>query len=140
MKTIGVFLIGVSAAVVVAGQAARTVWDGVYTDAQAARGKTLYVNHCAVCHQEGLQGADLAPALKGEEFLLQWSDRTMFELIDRVATTMPQDAPGTLTPQENADIVAYVLQVNKLPAGAGELPSDAATLKAIAITKQAAAR
>ena len=116
-------------------QASKSVWNGVYSEAQATRGKTLYVNSCAACHQEGLQGADLAPALKGDEFLLRWSDRSMFEFVDRVATTMPQDTPGSLNPQENADIVAYVLQVNRFPAGQDELPSDAAAQKAIAITK-----
>ena len=116
-------------------QASKSVWNGVYSETQATRGKKLYVNSCAACHQEGLQGADLAPALKGDEFLLRWSDRSMFEFVDRVATTMPQDTPGSLNPQENADIVAYVLQVNRFPAGQDELPSDAAAQKAIAITK-----
>lgn len=111
------------------------MWDGVYSDAQAGRGKKGYITHCAACHNEGLQGGDLAPALKGEEFLLQWNDKSMFELVDRIQKTMPQDNPGGLTAQENADIVAYMLQVGRFPSGAGELPADAAALKAIAITK-----
>jgi mono/diheme cytochrome c family protein len=113
----------------------KTVWDGVYSEAQATRGKTLYITNCAACHNEGLQGGDLAPALKGEDFLLRWNDKPMSELVDRIAMTMPQDAPGTLKPQENADIVAYMLQANKMAAGAADLPSDAAALKAITITK-----
>ena len=117
-------------------QASKNVWNGVYSETQAARGKKLYVNSCAACHQEGLQGADLAPALKGDEFLLRWFDRSMFDFVDRVATTMPQDTPGALSLQENADIVAYMLQVNRFPTGQDELTSDAAALKAIAITKQ----
>ena len=124
-----------AAAAAGAAQSARTVWDGVYTDAQAGRGKKLYIASCAACHQEGLQGADLAPALKGDEFLLLWNDRLTSELVDRVATTMPQDAPGTLSPEANADIVAYMLQVNRFPTGTAELPADSAAQKTISITR-----
>ena len=137
MKTVAL-LTGALASValsIAAAQTTKSVWDGVYSEAQAGRGKKSYITSCAACHNEGLQGGDLAPALKGEEFLLKYNDKPMFELVDRIATTMPQDDPGTLKPQENADIVAYVLQVNRIPAGASELPSDAAAQKAIAITK-----
>jgi mono/diheme cytochrome c family protein len=118
----------------VAAQSARSVLDGVYSDEQGARGKKLYVESCASCHQEGLQGADLAPALKGEDFILKWAGSSMQDFFTKVATTMPADAPGTLTPQVNADIVAFILQVNKFPAGHDELKPDAPLLKAIAIT------
>ena len=113
----------------------KTVWDGVYSEAQAGRGKQLYIASCAACHQESLTGADLAPALKGDEFLLLWNDRTVFELVDRVMKTMPQDAPGTLTLEQNTDIVAYMLSVNRMPAGASELPADAAAQKAVSIVR-----
>jgi mono/diheme cytochrome c family protein len=133
-----VVIIGVAAmawaAAVVSAQG-KTVWDGVYTEAQAGRGKKLYIASCAACHQEGMQGADLAPALKGDEFLLLWNDRSLGELVERVTTTMPQDAPGTLPAQANADIVAYMLQVNRFPTGAAELPTDAAAQKTITITR-----
>ncbi len=119
----------------VAAAQTKNVWDGVYSDAQAGRGKKSYVTHCAACHNEGLQGGDLAPELKGEDFLLRWNDKSMFEFVDRIQKTMPQDNPGGLMPQENADIVAYILQVNKMAAGSTDLPSDEAALKAITITK-----
>jgi mono/diheme cytochrome c family protein len=107
----------------------------VYSDAQAGRGKKGYITHCAECHNEGLQGGDLAPALKGDDFLLQWNDKSMAELFERTQKTMPQSNPGGLMPQETADILAYVLQVNRMPAGQADLPSDAAALKPITITK-----
>lgn len=119
----------------VAAAQTKNVWDGVYSDAQAGRGKKSYVTHCAACHNEGLQGGDLAPELKGEDFLLRWNDKSMFEFVDRIQKTMPQDNPGGLMPQENADIVAYILQVNKMAAGSTDLSSDEAALKAITITK-----
>ena len=49
----------------------------------------------------------------------------------RVQTTMPLTAPGSLTPQQTADVIAYVLSFNKFPAGATELGSDVTTLKAV---------
>jgi mono/diheme cytochrome c family protein len=122
-------------ALVGAAQAGKTAKDGAYTDAQAERGKKSYLMNCASCHQEGLQGADLAPPLKGDDFLLPWSSQTVNDLFERIARTMPADSPGSLRSQTNADIVAYVLQVNKFPAGAEELTADPDAMKAIAIAK-----
>lgn len=119
----------------IAAAQTKTVWDGVYTEAQAGRGKKSYITNCASCHNEGLQGGDLAPELKGESFLLRWNDKSMFEFVDRMQKTMPQDAPGSLSAEENGDIVAYILQVNKMTPGSADLSSDAAALKAITITK-----
>jgi len=127
--------VAVAMTALVSAQANKTVWDGVYSDAQAGRGKRAYIDNCASCHNEGLQGGDLAPELKGESFLLRWNDKSMLELVDRTQKTMPQDNPGGLSPQVNADIIAYVLQVNKMAAGSADLPTDAAALKAITITK-----
>lgn len=135
MRLVAALGMAAAAVVVVAGQSGRTVWDGVYSDAQAGRGKKAYITHCAECHNEGLQGGDLAPALKGEDFLLRWNDKSMAELFERTQTTMPQNNPNGLMPQETVDILAYVLQVNRMPGGAADLPADAAALKAIAITK-----
>jgi mono/diheme cytochrome c family protein len=118
----------------IAAQAPRTVWAGVYTEAQAVRGKQAYIDNCASCHGEGLQGADLAPALKGEDFLLRWSAQPVHGLATAIAKTMPLTAPGSLSDALNADITAYVLQVNKFPAGKTELPSDEAGLKSIDLT------
>ena len=140
MKITGIGVMAVvwalTASAQMSAQAGKTVWDGVYTDAQAGRGKTLYIASCAACHQEGMQGADLAPALKGDEFLLLWNDRPMSDLVERITKTMPQDAPGTLSPEANADIVAYMLQVNRFPTGAAELPVDAAAQTTIAIIRK----
>ena len=111
-----------------AAQSAKTAKDGIYTDAQAERGKKSYLMACASCHQEGLQGADLAPPLKGDDFLLPWSSQTLNDLYQKVATTMPADSPGSLRSQTNADIVAYMLQVNKFPAGSDELKPDPAVM------------
>ena len=137
MRAIGIGTVIIASAVAVgAGQSGKSVWDGAYTEVQAGRGKKEYIANCASCHQEGMQGADLAPALKGDEFLLRWNDKSMFELVDRITKTMPQDAPGSLSPQVNADITAYMLQVNRFPAGVADLPADEAAQKTITIVKK----
>lgn len=114
----------------------KTVWDGVYNAAQATRGKKLYTQHCSECHMDNLQGdsADI-PALVGPDFMLQWADLTVDELFQRIRTTMPQDSPSSLSARTYVDIIAYILESNKFPAGKEELKRDADMLKAIKITK-----
>ena len=130
--------VGFVAARPVAAQAGRNVWSGVYNDAQANRGKQAYIGLCAECHQEGLQGADLAPALKGEEFILRWAGQSVFDVTTMITARMPVESPGSLTRQETADIFAYILQVNRAQAGSDELSADAAAQKMIAVTARPA--
>jgi mono/diheme cytochrome c family protein len=112
-------------------QAPRSIWAGIYTEAQAKRGQTLYMNECANCHASNLNGNESAPALLGDDFAADWIGGSVGELFERTKVTMPQDSPGRLTPQECADVVAFVLNVNKYPAGTADLPPDAAALKQI---------
>ena len=114
----------------------KTVWDGVYSAAQATRGKKLYMQSCGECHMDNLQGdsADI-PSLVGPDFMLQWADLTVDELLQRIRTTMPQDSPSSLSAQTYVDIVAYIMEANKFPAGKEELKREADALKAIKITK-----
>jgi mono/diheme cytochrome c family protein len=111
-----------------AGQAGRTVWDGVYTQAQAARGATPYAQQCARCHGDLLQDIEAAPPLTGTSFTATWEGVQLGELADRMRTSMPQDSPGSLSRQQTADLLAYMFDVGKFPAGSLELPGDAALL------------
>jgi S-disulfanyl-L-cysteine oxidoreductase SoxD len=119
------------AALSLQAQATKSVWDGVYTQAQADRGKTAYSDQCASCHGADLTGGDMAPPLAGAEFMQGWDGLTVGDLFERVRVSMPQNAPGSLTPQQNADILSFVLASNKFPTGASELVGEAATLKQI---------
>jgi mono/diheme cytochrome c family protein len=101
----------------------------LYADAQAKRGETVYTENCAACHDPKLIGG-VGPALAGTEFIANWKDKPVTELFDRVKTTMPLTAPGTLTGQQTADVIAFILSANQFPAGATELASDPAALKA----------
>ena len=116
--------------------AGKSVWDGVYTTAQADRGKKLFGDSCAECHMDNLQGdsADI-PALVGDEFLNAWADQSVDALFRRIQSTMPQDSPSSLATQTYVDILTYVLQSNKFPAGMVELKRDADLMKAITIKK-----
>lgn len=113
--------------------ATRSVWDGVYTKEQSSRGQTAYREECARCHSENLGGGEAAPALAGGEFLKNWNGRTVGDLLDRIATTMPADDPGGLSRRQYADITAYMLNANDFPAGPKDLDNTPAALKDIAI-------
>jgi mono/diheme cytochrome c family protein len=113
-------------------QAIRTANDGVYTDAQAARGRALYREKCAACHGDALEGK-LAPPLAGSEFLNVWGARPLSELAGKIRSTMPSDDPGKLNPSEAADLVACILQAGKFPLGRNELRADDAALRSIVL-------
>lgn len=112
-------------------QQSRTVSDGVYTVAQATRGQTMYSDRCSPCHGPTL-GGGLAPPLVGDAFIGDFDKQPLLELVEKIHKTMPANDPGTLTRQQTADIVAYILQVGKFPAGTAELTPDETGLKQIA--------
>ncbi len=115
---------------------ARNVWDGVYTAAQAAEGKTAYDNKCALCHGAEMNGAEMAPPLSGAMFLSNWSGQAVGDLFTRIHFTMPANDPGSLSNAETASILAYILSFNQFPAGDTALPSDETALAAISITAE----
>jgi hypothetical protein len=95
----------------------RTVWDGVYTNVQAARGRAEYEARCSSCHRGGPR--------KDEAFMRDWSGSDVGSLFSQVMATMPGDAPSSLSDNTYLDIVAYMLQLNAFPAGTIELSADA---------------
>lgn len=109
----------------------RSVWDGVYTEEQAKRGEPLYHKECAPCHGDSLSGGESAPPLTGGAFLSNWNGLTLGDLFERIRKTMPQNAPGKLSRQQNADILAFTLSANKFPAGKTELSRQSEFLKEI---------
>jgi len=109
----------------------RSVWDGVYTEEQAKRGEPLYRKECAACHGEQLTGGESAPPLTGGAFLSNWNGLTLGDLFDRIRKTMPQTAPGRLSRQQNADILAFMLSMNRFPAGKTELYRQSEMLRDI---------
>lgn len=129
------FVIVALMASAIAGQESkRTVWDGVYTDGQAERGRTAYAQACASCHADDLRGKSTVPSLVEESFTFLWADMSLGDLFERTRLLMPSDRPGSLPPTTYADIIAFIVSKNGFPAGSVELGPDVAALKQIVIT------
>ena len=123
---------GAFAAGALKAQETRSVWDGVYTEAQAKRGEAVYFERCLQCHGATLMGGtDGAGPLTGPTFNGNWNGVALDAMLDRVRTTMPLDKPSTLSRQQIADVLAYIFSVNKFPPGKAELPRQAEMLNLI---------
>jgi len=110
-------------------QPSASVWDGIYSSDQAAKGAVAYTANCASCHGPKMQGKGQTPPLEGNEFLSNWTGMTVGDLFDKIQTSMPADRPG----QVNAAILAYIFQSNKFPSGEHELGTDSEALGRIHI-------
>src|SRR5262245_51151720 len=111
-----------------------SVWTGVYTGAQAGRGKSAYLKHCARCHGE--DAAASSNPLSGQPFIDHWEERTLAELFRRIRDTMPRGEPAAVADADKIDALAYVLQQNGFPAGDTELTADADALAAVQIVQE----
>ncbi len=121
-----------------ATQTTRTTRDGVYTLAQAQRGRELYKRECTLCHRDNLLGntVDGGPPLRGPQFTTRWQDIDVETLLSMVEELMPLEKPGSLSRQEYVDILSFVLWANQLPAGEGELPTGSDDLQQIVVAFQ----
>ena len=107
-----------------------------FSSAQVSQGRWEYSQKCAVCHGAQLQGGG-APALKGKEFIAQWNGKLLKNFYNYVHTNMPLGQGGELNSQEYADIVAYVLAQNGLPAGNEKLTPKSAMDRALDLSAAA---
>jgi S-disulfanyl-L-cysteine oxidoreductase SoxD len=115
----------------IAGQdAGKSVWDGVYTKDQAAKGEAVYTEKCVNCHGVGGAGND-APPLNDAGFAANWDTLTLDDLFKRIKDTMPITAAGSLTREESVSILAYLLQFNRFPEGTDVLPDQSMALGGI---------
>ena len=115
-----------------AGPPPASVWAGAYTPDQARRGEAIYRQECSTCHGQALTGnGEEGAPLSGPTFTSNWNGLTVGDIFERIRITMPTTRPGKLTRQQNADVLAFILSVNKFPAGKAELPPDAPRLKLI---------
>ena len=115
---------------------ARTIWDGVFTQAQAERGRDQYQKSCASCHKADLLGESAAPPLAGPEFAQRWTGQSLDDLLTTIRRSMPQEAPDSLGTAAYADIVSFLLSVNGSPAGQTEMPLESGALKQIQFTAE----
>lgn len=103
----------------------RSVLDGVYTEAQAVRGKTTFGQRCGTCHS--------TTEFSAPSFLRAWRGQPVSSLYTHIADRMPFDNPGSLEPREYTDVLAYLFSLHALPTGESELPADQAAQKRITI-------
>lgn len=103
----------------------RPASSGVYTAAQAKVGEEAYAGMCTGCHNTASHTGDV--------FTNAWGGRPVSELYGFIRAAMPKNEPGSLTPEEYAAIVAYILKLNGMPAGKQPLPADSAALDRIRI-------
>ena len=101
----------------------RSTQDGVYSRPQWLRGQDLYAGNCRSCHTPESHA--------GETFKLTWKGRTLAQLYTYIRGSMPKSDPGALTPEEYADVLAYLLRLNRMPTGVDELPTDTTALRVI---------
>jgi polar amino acid transport system substrate-binding protein len=96
----------------------------LYTADQATKGALAYYKNCAMCHAPLLDGQSAGysgPALKGAEFADPSYNFHLSDIFNFVAKLMPAATPGSLTHEQDVEIMAFVLQQNGYPAGSKEL-------------------
>jgi mono/diheme cytochrome c family protein len=114
-----------------------SVWDGVYSQLQADRGKARYESTCSGCHGDELEGDVVEhPELAGGGFVDKWNGLNLAQLYERIHRDMPMDHPGSLSRETSIDLVAYLLSANHFPAGEYDLPHDLEILKQIRIERE----
>ena len=96
-----------------------------YTAQQSNQGKAAYESKCASCHGSSLDNGEFGPPLKGEDFLSRWGGKRVDELYNYISDRMPTNQPGSLTPDEYLNIVAYMLSQSRIPAGSQALTAEA---------------
>lgn len=114
----------------------RSIWDGVFSAEQVARGKKSYESQCADCHGENLEGdGKKSPALKGEVFFKAFATKSVHKLIDVTRRTMPPEEPMTLSRELCTDVSVYILAENGFPVGKADLAPNAPDLREIIIQR-----
>jgi len=112
------------------------IWNGVFTAAQAQRGKADFEKSCSNCHVSDLSGSVRAPALRGDRFMQNWQNGSVAVLFSKIRDSMPANYPETVPEETKIDILAYLLQQNAFPAGSTELKLDETELANIQIVQK----
>jgi mono/diheme cytochrome c family protein len=156
-QTWRLLVIGTAAALAIAGTGAtggstifaqgqpRTVWNRVYSRAQARRGEQAYKTSCGYCHKDDLSGGFLddgvgkaaalsGPQAFGSSFAARWKEQSVGDFVYVIASTMPKNAPTSLSLETYVDIASYILEKNDVPSGETDLSADVAGLREIAMT------
>jgi cytochrome c553 len=116
-----------------------SVWDGVYTPAQAERGKATFDVSCSRCHNSDLSGSERGPTLTGDKFQSNWMDGSLEAIFSFIRDQMPQGSANIVSDDSKADVLAYILQRNSFPPGKTELTANGARLDTIQVLRKGTA-
>jgi quinoprotein glucose dehydrogenase len=101
------------------------IWTGVYSKAQAERGKVRFLSDCATCHNVDLQGqGGRGPALTGAPFMTNWETQELKSLFAKIQR-MPLNNPASLPDAVYMDLMTFILQANAFPEGERDLTAEA---------------
>ena len=106
----------------------RTLRDGVFSPAQAARGEEIFESICMNCHE-------ITEFTAAGAYLEEVDGKPLWETFEYVWSEMPEDEPSSLNPEDYAAVLAYIFSVYGLPSGTADLPIDRKALEAITITR-----
>jgi mono/diheme cytochrome c family protein len=134
-----IFFVACLIAAALEAQSGKLASDGVYTSAQAERGKFVVQSQCSRCHGDDLAGIE-GPALVGAAFMSKWEVQTLDRLFRKIRETMPAETPRAISDNEKLDALAYLLRENGFVAGAEELPLDDDALASIQFRQSAGGR
>jgi S-disulfanyl-L-cysteine oxidoreductase SoxD len=126
-------LVAVSVSAIVPAMFAQNpppIWAGVYTTAQAERGRGVVEKHCSECHHDDLSGGE-GPALIGPAFMVKWETHSVERLFHKIRDTMPEVGSSDGTEAQKLDTVAFILQQNGFPPGPTELTDTKNALAAL---------
>jgi S-disulfanyl-L-cysteine oxidoreductase SoxD len=101
-----------------------------YTEAQAAAGGATYGAICESCHDLGYHTSD--------KFRTKWSGRSVYDLFTTLRATMPDDNPGGLSNDDYVRVIAYILKLNGVRAGADSLAADSLQMSRMRLALPAA--
>jgi mono/diheme cytochrome c family protein len=111
------------------------VWSGVYSTADADRGKQAYAQLCSRCHGATMKGGATAPGLIGTKFFDRWHDLRLGDVVAYIQAAMPREHDFYVSGQSARDIVSLMLQKSGVPAGKTPMPNDVKALQEILITR-----
>jgi cytochrome c len=130
LAALGLVVIAQPAAAQANSSSTKTIWEGVYTTAQAESGERLAAQNCVICHAPSTEWGH-------PSFIAAWNGRSIADLREHIQASMPFDRPGALTSQEYTDIVAYMLKLGNVPPGEQPLPTGKEAQEQIGVTRQA---
>ena len=106
---------------------------GPFNDAQVEVGRAAYAANCQGCHTDNLSGSGEAVPLAGRAFMAGFGGKTTKELFDTIKLKMPLGAPGSLSDDAYAGIVAFLLHASGALTGTTALtPATAVRINTIA--------